>query len=109
LTFTYVFAIITQKEAKDSGIIDREVKIMSQHAPGVDMVAQAEVVELKGKVRDYEKELKEYEKKSEKQEKEIERLKNVTGKSYGLGTVWFVAIVSFLIGIGASAAFFLLT
>ena len=109
LTFTCVFAILTQKEAKDSGIIDREVKIMSQHAPGVDMVAQAEVVELKGKVRDYEKELKEYEKKSEKQEKEIERLKNITGKSYGIGTVWFVAIVSFLIGIGATAAFFLLT
>ena len=82
---------------------------MSEHAPGVDMIAQAEVVELKGKVRDYEKELKENEKKSEKQEKEIERLKNVTGKSYGIGTMWFVAIVSFLIGIGATAAFFILT
>ncbi len=82
---------------------------MSEHAPGVDMVAQAEIVELKGKVRDYEKELKEYEKKSEKQEKEIEHLKGMAGKSYGIGTVWFVAIVSFLIGIGATAAFFLLT
>ena len=81
---------------------------MSEHVPGVDMVAQAEVVELKAKVRDYEKELKEYEKKSEKQEKEIGRLKGITGKSYGLGTVWLVAIVSFLIGIGATAAFFLL-
>jgi hypothetical protein len=46
---------------------------------------------------------------SEKQDKEIERLKNITGKSYGLGTVWFVAIASFLIGIGATVAFFLLT
>lgn len=88
----------------------KEVKIMAgEHAPGVDMMAQAEIVELKGKVRDYEKELKEHEKKGEKQEKEIERLKNITGKSYGLGTVWFVAIVSFIIGIGATAAFFLLT
>jgi len=82
---------------------------MSEHAPGVDMVAQAEIVELKGKVRDYEKELKEYEKKNEKQEKEIERLKNITGKSYGIGTVWWVAILSFFIGIGATAAVFLLT
>ena len=30
---------------------------MSEHVPRVDMVAQAEVVELKGKVREYEKEL----------------------------------------------------
>lgn len=82
---------------------------MSEHTPGVDMVAQAEVVELRGKVRDYEKEMKEYEKKSEKQEKEIEHLKGIAGKSYGIGTVWFVAIISFLIGIGATAAFFLLT
>ena len=82
---------------------------MSEHVPGVDMVAQAEIVELKGKVRDYEKQLKDLEKNSEKQEKEIERLKSVTGKSYGIGTVWFVAIVSFLIGIGAITAFFLLT
>ena len=81
---------------------------MSEHAPGVDMMAQAEIVELKGKVRDYEKELKEHEKKSEKQEKEIESLKGITGKSYGIGTVWFVAIVSFVIGIGATAAVFLL-
>ena len=81
---------------------------MAEHAPGVDMVAQAEVVELKGKVRDYEKQIKDLEKNSEKQEKEIERLKNITGKSYGLGTVWFVAIVSFLIGIAATTAFFLL-
>ncbi len=42
---------------------------MSEHVPGLDMVAQAEVVELKEKVRDYEKESKEYETKSEKQEK----------------------------------------
>ncbi len=82
---------------------------MSEHVPGVDMVAQAEVVELKAKVRDYEKESKESEKKSEKQEKEIGRLKNIAGKSYGLVTVWFVAIASFLVGIGATAAFFLLT
>ena len=82
---------------------------MAEHVPGVDMVAQAEVVELKGKVRDYERELKEYENRNEKQEKEIERLKNVTGRSYGLGTMWFVAIASFLIGIGATAAFFLLS
>ena len=81
---------------------------MSEHTPGVDMVAQAEVVELKGKVRDYEKDIKALEKDSEKQEKEIERLKSITGKSYGLGTVWFVAIVSFLIGIGGTAAVFLL-
>ena len=81
---------------------------MSEHAPGVDMVAQAEIVELKGKVRDYEKELKEYEKKSEKQEKEVEHLKNITGKSYGIGTVWFVAIVSLVIGIGGTVAVFLL-
>ena len=81
---------------------------MSEHAPGVDMVAQAEIVELKGKVRDYEKELKEHEKKGEKQEKEIERLKNITGKSYGLGTVWFVAIASFLIGVGTTVAVFVL-
>ena len=83
---------------------------MSEHAPGVDMMAQAEIVELKGKVRDYEKEIKDYEKKSEKQEKEIERLKGISGKSYGIGTVWFVAIASFLVGFGATtAAFFLLT
>ena len=81
---------------------------MSEHAPGVDMVAQAEIVELKGKVRDYEKEVKEQEKKSEKQEKEIEHLKGITGKSYGLGTLWFIAIASFLVGIGATAAFFVL-
>jgi len=73
------------------------------------MVAQAEVVELKGKVRDYEKQVKEYEKKDEKQEKEIEQLKGLAVKSYGVGTMWFVAIASFLIGIGATAAFFLLT
>ena len=30
---------------------------MSEHTPGVDMMAQAEVIELKGKVREYEKEL----------------------------------------------------
>jgi len=82
---------------------------MSEHVPGVDMVAQAEVIELKGKVREYEKELKEYEKKSEKQEKEIERLKGITGKSYSIGTVWAVAIISFLIGVGAATAFFLLS
>jgi len=81
---------------------------MSEHTPGVDMVAQAEVVELKGKVRDYEKEIKVLEKTGEKQEKEIERLKSVTGKSYGLGTVWFVAIVSLVIGAGGAAAVFLL-
>ena len=69
LTFVCIFAILTQKEQKDSGIIDKETKIMSQHVPGLDMVAQAEVVELKEKVRDYEKESKEYETKSEKQEK----------------------------------------
>ena len=82
---------------------------MSEHVPGADMVAQAEVIELKGKVRDYEKQLKETEKNNEKQEKEIERLKKITSKSYGMGTVWFVAIVSLLVGIGATAAFFLLT
>jgi len=81
---------------------------MSEHAPGVDMVAQAEIVELKGKVRDYEKELKEYEKKDEKQEKQIEHLKNITAKSYGIGTVWGVALLSFFIGIAATVAFFLL-
>ena len=35
-------------------------------------------------------------------------MKSITGKSYGLGTVWFVAIVSFAIGIGGTAAVFLL-
>ena len=82
---------------------------MSEHAPGVDMVAQAEIVELKGKVRDYEKEIKEYEKKTEKQENQIEQLKNITGKSYGIRTVWLVAILSFIIGIAATSAYFLLT
>jgi len=81
---------------------------MSEHTSGVDMVAQAEVVELKGKVREYEREIKVLEKTGEKQEKEIERLKSVTGKSYGLGTVWFVAIVSLVIGAGGTAAVFLL-
>ena len=82
---------------------------MSEHAPGVDMVAQAEIVELKAKVRDYEKELKEYEKKTEKQENEIARLKGIAGKSYGIGAVWFTAIASFIVGVGLTVAFFLLT
>ena len=83
-------------------------KIMSEHVPGVDMVAQAEVVELKGKVRDYEKEIKEYEKKDEKQQEEIKRLRGIAGKSYGVGTMWFAAI-PFLLGVGVTVAFFLLT
>ena len=82
---------------------------MSEHVPGVDMMAQAEVVELKGKVREYEKELKEYQKKTENQEKEIERLKGIAGKSYGIGSVWFAAIASFIVGVGLTVAFFLLT
>ena len=82
---------------------------MSEHTPGVDMIAQAEVVELKGKVREYEKELKEYEKKTEKQENELARLKGIAGKSYGIGAVWFTAIASFLVGVGVTIAFFLLT
>jgi len=82
---------------------------MSEHTPGVDMMAQAEVVELKTKVREYEKEIKEYEAKDARQAKEIERLKGITGKSYSLGMVWLVAIVSLVIGIGATTAFFLLT
>ena len=81
---------------------------MSEHTPGVDMMAQAEVVELKGKVREYEKELNEYEKKTEKLEKEIERYKGIAGKSYGIGAVWFTAIASFLLGAGLTVAFFLL-
>jgi len=81
---------------------------MSEHTPGVDMMAQAEIVELKTKVREYEKELKEYEAKDERQGREIQRLKGITGKCYGLGIVWLVAIVSLLIGIGASTAYFLL-
>ena len=82
---------------------------MSEHVPGVDMVAQAEVVELKGKVREYEKEIKTYEKKTEEQEKELLRLKGIAGKSYGLGTVWLVAIISLVVGVGAATAFFLLS
>ena len=81
---------------------------MSEHTPGVDMMAQAEIVELKTTVREYEKELKEYEATDAKQGKEIQRLKGITGKSYGLGIVWLVAIVSLLIGIGATTAYFLL-
>lgn len=81
---------------------------MSEHTPGVDMMAQAEIVELKGKVREYEKELKEYEKKTENQEKEIKRLSGMAGKSYSIGAVWFTAIASFILGGGLTAAFFLL-
>lgn len=81
---------------------------MSEHTPGVDMMAQAEVIELKGKVREYEKELTEYQKKTENQEKEIQRLKGIAGKSYGIGSVWFAAIASFLLGVGVTVAFFLL-
>ena len=80
---------------------------MAEHAPGVDMMAQAEIVELKGKVRDYEKELKEQEKKLEKQEKEIDRLKQVAGRSYGMGAVWLTAIIGLIIGAGAATAFFI--
>jgi len=82
---------------------------MSEHTPGVDMMAQAEVIELKGKVREYEKELTEYQKKTENQEKEIQRLKGIAGKSYGIGAVWFTAIASLIVGVGVAAAFFLLT
>jgi len=82
---------------------------MAEHAPGVDMMAQAEIVELKGKVRDYEKEMKDWEKKNEKQEKEIERLKGITGKSYSVGAVWFTAIASLLVGAGVTVAFFVLS
>ena len=82
---------------------------MIEHIPGVDMLAQADISELKTLVREYQKEIKQYQKKTGDQEKEIERLKGITGKSYSLGTVWFVAIVSFIIGVGATTAFFLLS
>ena len=82
---------------------------MAEHSSGVDMMAQAEIVELKGKVREYEKEIKEYEKKCDNQGKEIERIKGIAGKSYSMGAVWFTAIASFIVGAGLTVAFFLLT
>lgn len=82
---------------------------MAEHIAGVDMLSQAEVIELKTKVREYEKEIKDYQKNTEHQENEIARLKRIAGKSYGMGAVWFAAIASFLVGIGVTVAFFLLT
>lgn len=85
-----------------------EVKIMAEHIPGVDMLAQADISELKTMVRESQKELKAYEKKTEEQEKEILRLKGIAGKSYGTGAMWFTAIAAFVIGVGLTTAFFLL-
>jgi len=61
---------------------------MAEHASGVDMLAQADITELKAMVREYQKEIKEHESNKAKLEKENERLKGVTGKSYSLGTMW---------------------
>ena len=82
---------------------------MAEHTSGVDMLAQADISELKTMVREYQKEVKDYEAKESKLEKEVERLKRLTGKSYTLGTMWLVGIFSFVIGAGATAAYFLLT